>query len=124
MCINVIYNVSSNYEVLIIHTSVTCYLIFPIPTLEKPHKCELVIASAPQSSFNPSMLTASLAGLRGHIIDRQYEVLLPEIEADKQDGFIAQKEEDLDNDDEEEDSEEGIYQSVFIISLFSFFLVY
>ena len=70
------------------------------------------------------MLTASLAGLRGHIIDRQHEVLLPDIEADKQDGFIAKKEEDLDNDDEEEDSEEGIYQSVFIVSLFSFFLVY
>jgi hypothetical protein len=84
------------------------YHFFPIiaPTLEKSHRCQLIIASEPQSSFNPNVLAASLAGLRDLIVDRLYETVLPEIKDDKQDDILAHAEEDLEDCDDDEQGEE------------------
>ncbi|CAB3991539.1 -related lipid transfer 9 [Paramuricea clavata] len=84
----------------------TLFMVFPIK--EKSHRCQLIIASEPQSSFNPNVLAASLAGLRDLIVDRLYETVLPEIKNDKQDDIVAHGEEDLEDCDDDEQGEEEI----------------
>ena len=73
----------------------------------KRELCQVIIASELQTNFNAGMLTASLAGLRDHILNRHYEVVLPEIKEDEIDSSVVDEKEGFDDDDVEQDKEKG-----------------
>ena len=80
-----------------------CCIILPI--LGKPRRCNLIIASEQQSSVNPNVFSATMAGLRDFIINKGYEPLLPEIKDDKHDGAVMLEEEEEDDDDVDDEQE-------------------
>ena len=63
-------------------------------------------------------MTASLTGLRNLILNRHYEVVLPEIKEDEKDCSGVAEKGDLDDDDVEQDEEKGT------LSFNDFFLFY
>lgn len=84
--------------------NIVIILYITFHSLENSEKCQVIVASEPQSRFNPSVLPARLAGLQQLIAHRQVEVVLPgmKIEDDKQDGLVTDGETGSVDDEDEE----------------------